>query len=324
MLINCVVYREGVKVADIPVEEISDYLAKPGHFVWVALKDASLEELRKMQEEFDLHDLAVEDAVHGQQRPKIEQYGSCLFLYMHLIEMGPRQDEDLKIGEVTVFAGRNFVLSVRNKSDLDFLGVRKRAEREPELLRHGPGFVVYALMDAVVDRYFPLIDALEEELARVEDDIFGGGNARTNVEMLYRLKRRVMVLRRAVAPLLEAASEIQGPRVPQWLATVHDYIRDVVDHLARINGSIETIRETVNTAIQVTLSMTSIEETAVTKKLASWAAIFGVWTALAGVWGMNFEHMPELGLRYGYALALASMGIASGTLFWRFRRAGWL
>ncbi len=324
MLINCVAYREGVKVADIPVEAISDYVARPDYFVWVALKDATVEELRQMQEEFNLHDLAVEDAVHGEQRPKIEQYGSCLFVFMHLIEPNGPTAEELCVGEVSVFAGPKFVLSVRNESRSDLLGVRKRAEAEPELLRHGSGFVLYALMDAVVDRYFPVIDALEEELEKIEDDIFGKGSARSNIERLYRLKRRVMVLRRAVAPLFEAASELQGPRVPPLVSKVQEYFRDVVDHLARINGSIETIRETVNTAIQVNLSMTGIEENAVTKRLASWAAIFGVWTALAGVWGMNFEHMPELKLQYGYLLALGTMAAACGTLFWRFRRAGWL
>ncbi|WKB54400.1 magnesium/cobalt transporter CorA [Eleftheria terrae] len=324
MLINCVAYREGVKVADIPVEAINDYLAMPGHFVWVALKDPAPEELRQMQDEFNLHDLAVEDAVHGQQRPKVEQYGSCLFLSMHLVGTGTAADADLCVGEVAVFAGANFVLSVRNRSTLDFLGVRRRAEAEPELLRHGPGFVLYALMDAVVDRYFPVLDLLEEELEMIEDDIFGKGSARANIERLYRLKRRLMVLRRAVAPLLEAMSELQGSRVPPLVAGMQEYFRDVMDHLARINGSIDTIRDTINTAIQVTLSMTSIEENVVTKRLASWAAIFGVWTALAGVWGMNFEHMPELKLQYGYALALGTMAAACGGLFWRFRRAGWL
>ncbi|AKJ30777.1 magnesium transporter [Caldimonas brevitalea] len=323
-MINCVAYREGVKVADIPVEAISDYLQKPEHFVWVALKDASPEELRQMQEEFTLHDLAVEDAVHGDQRPKVERYGSCLFLFMHLVEPGDLAGGDRCVGEVSVFAGPNFVLSVRNRSKSDFLGVRKRTEAEPDLLRHGSVFVLYALMDAVVDRYFPVLDALEEELEKIEDDIFGKGSARENIERLYRLKRRVMVLRRAVAPLIEAMSELQGPRVPALVANVQEYFRDVLDHLARINGSIDSIRETVNTAIQVNLSMTGIEENAVSKRLASWAAIFGVWTALAGVWGMNFEHMPELKLQYGYALALGTMAAACGTLYWRFRRAGWL
>ena len=179
-------------------------------------------------------------------------------------------------------------------------------------------------MDAVVDRYFPIIDALDEDLERIEDDIFSKGNARSNIERLYHLKRRVTVLRHAVAPLLEATSRLQGGRVPAVVVGTQEYFRDVVDHLARVNASIDSIRDTVATAIQVNLSLTTIEENDVTKRLAAWAAIFGVWTALAGIWGMNFEHMPELTWRYGYAAALGSIGLACATLYWRFRRARWL
>ncbi|WP_046115943.1 magnesium/cobalt transporter CorA [Aquincola tertiaricarbonis] len=324
MLVNCVAYRRGVKVADIAVEAISDHLDDHDTFVWVALKDATVEELRTMQHEFNLHDVAVDHVVRGNQRPKIELYGSCLYLSMQLVEQAGSSEQPLRMGEVSVFAGPNFVLSVRNHSQLDFLGVRRRTEAEPELLRLGAGFVLYALMDSVVDRYFPVVDFLESELERIENDIFSNGSARSNVERLYHLKRRVMELRRAVAPLREALGELQGPRVPAVAAPVKEYLRDVLDHLSRINASIDSMRETVNTAIQVTLSMTGIEENTVAKRLASWAAIFAVWTALAGVWGMNFEFMPELRLRYGYAMALAVMAAACGTVYWRFRRAGWL
>jgi magnesium transporter len=324
MLINCVVYRDGAKLAEIPISSISENLANPENFVWVALKDATPEELAQMQRQFDLHDLAIEDARKGHQRPKIEQYGNCLFLSMHLVEPNNGHCDELNVGEVMVFAGPNYVLSIRNRGKADFLGVRKRAETEPELLRLGSGFVLYALMDAVVDRYFPVIDVLEDELDGIEEDIFGKGDARANIERLYHLKRRLMVLHRSVAPLLEAMGELRGPRVPQWIARVQDYFRDVADHLARIDASIDTIRETVSTAIQVNLSMTGIEENAVSKRLASWAAIFAVWTALAGVWGMNFAFMPEMQLRYGYPLALGVMGISCGLLYWRFRKAGWL
>ncbi|MFT3858634.1 MAG: magnesium and cobalt transport protein CorA [Aquabacterium sp.] len=324
MLINCVAYRQGQKLADIPAADIGAYLQHPDNFVWVALKDATADELSQMQQAFGLHDLAIEDARKGHQRPKIEHYGQSLFLCMRLVEPSEADPSALAIGEVMVFAGPNFVLSIRNGSKADFLGVRRRAEAEPELLRHGSGFVLYALMDAVVDRYFPVIDLLEDELDRIEEAIFGQGNAYANIQHLYHLKRRVVLLHRAVAPLLEAMGELRGARVPQLVAGVQDYFRDVADHLARINASIDTIRDTVNTAIQVNLSISSIEENAVTKKLASWAAIFGVWTALAGVWGMNFDVMPELRLHYGYALALLIMAGACGGLYWRFRRAGWL
>ena len=321
MLINCVAYRDGNKVADISPEDISDWLVKPGCFVWVALRDATDAELAQMQEEFGLHELAVEDARHGHQRPKLEEYGQTLFVVLQLLEA---DKGELHIGELAIFVGLNFVVSVRNSSMQGFLGVRERCEREPELLRHGAGFVFYALMDAVVDRYFPLLDAIETDLEDIEAQIFETGAARLNIERLYALKRRATVLRHAVAPLLEVTSKLHGGRVPAVCASTQDYFRDVHDHLVRINGTIDAVRDTIGTAIQVNLSMVAIEESETTKRLAAWAAIFGVSTALAGIWGMNFEVMPELKWKYGYPLALGAIASAASLLYWRFRRAGWL
>ncbi|HSV57846.1 MAG TPA: magnesium and cobalt transport protein CorA [Variovorax sp.] len=324
MLINCVAYQNGTKLADIPVSEISDYLARPDTFVWVAMQDATPAELDEMKEEFALHELAVEDARHGHQRPKIEEYGASLFTVLHLVEPVPDQPGALNIGEVNIFTGKNYVLSVRNRSRQGFLGVRARCEHEPELLKHGSGFVLYALMDAVVDRYFPIIDGFETELETIEKDIFTRRTARSNVERLYELKGRVIALKHAVAPLQEGAGKLHGGRVPAICVGVQDYFRDVADHLSRINAQIDTIRETIGTAIQVNLAMATIEDNEVTKRLAAWAAIFAVSTSLAGIWGMNFEHMPELKWKYGYAMALGTIAIACSFLYWRFKRARWL
>ncbi|MBN9323668.1 MAG: LysR family transcriptional regulator, partial [Delftia acidovorans] len=195
MLINCVAYENGAKLADIPVADISNYIERPGCFVWVALADATPAELEEMRQEFGLHALAVEDALHGHQRPKLEEYGSSLFAVMHLLEPEPERPGHFNHGEVDVFVGSNYVLSVRNRSKRGFLGVRERCESEPELLRHGSGFVLYALMDAVVDRYFPIIDALEVELEQIEQQIFTKGAARDNIKQLYELKGRAMDLK---------------------------------------------------------------------------------------------------------------------------------
>lgn len=321
MLINCVAYQDGRKLADIHVEDIGDWVHRPNCFVWVALRDATDEELHQLQHEFGLHELAVEDARHGHQRPKIEEYGDTVFVVMHLLEPG---QGEIETGEVAVFIGPNFVLSVRNRSQQGFLGVRERCEREPQLLRHGAGFVFYALMDAVVDRYFPLLDMIETELDDIESQIFQPGAARLNIERLYGLKRRATVLRHAVAPSLEVTSKLHGGRVPAVCMQTQEYFRDVHDHLARINAAIDAIRETIGTAIQVNLSMVTIEESETTKRLAAWAAIFAVSTALAGIWGMNFEHMPELKWALGYPMALGAIATSAGLLFWRFKRAGWL
>ncbi|NTV11309.1 MAG: magnesium/cobalt transporter CorA [Zoogloea sp.] len=321
MLINCVAYENGSRLADLSVEEISDYLARPGCFVWVALRDATPEELNTMKVEFNLHELAVEDAMHGHQRPKLEEYGDSVFAVMHLLE---RDNGEFNVGEVNVFVGSNYVLSVRNRSQQGFLGVRARCEREPHLLTQGSGFVLYALMDAVVDRYFPIIDQLESELEQIEEQIFAKGAGRANIERLYDLKREITVLKHAVAPLMEAAGKLFGGRGPAVCANSRDYFRDVYDHLSRINASLDTIRDTSGTAIQVNLSMVTIEENEVNKKLAAWAGIFGVATAFAGIWGMNFKAMPELEWQYGYPMALAAISAACLVLYIRFKRAGWL
>lgn len=321
MLINCVAYGLGKRISEIPVEDISDYIVKPDCFVWVALRDATHEELAKMQEEFSLHELAVEDARHGHQRPKIEDYGDSLFAVLHLLDY---TNGEIHKGEVSIFVGKNYVLSVRNQSAQTFHAVRERCEREAHLLEQGSGFVFYALMDAIVDRYFPIIDALEAELEEIEGRIFAKGSSRANIERLYELKRKVTTIRHAVAPLMEAV----GRQLGGWGAEIclknRDYLRDVVDHLMRINTSLETIRDTIGTAIQVNFSMATIEENEVNKRLAAWGGIFAVATAFAGIWGMNFKAMPELDWEYGYPLALSTIAMTCVFLYWRFKRAGWL
>jgi magnesium transporter len=215
-------------------------------------------------------------------------------------------------------------MSNRSNSTQDFLGVRVRAEREPHLLQQGAGFVLYALMDAVVDRYFPIIDALEMELEKIEERIFIRGSQRDNIERLYELKGKVMQVRHTVVPLLDAIDKLHGGRVPAVCRNTQEYFRDVHDHLLRIGTALDTMRETIATAIQVNLSMVALEEGEVNKRLAAWAAIFAVLTAFAGIWGMNFKFMPELDWRFGYPAALALMAVVCGSLYRRFRKAGWL
>ena len=321
MLVNCVVYQNGQKLADIPQSEIHEYLARPGCFVWVALRDASDAELEQMRKEFDLHELALEDARHGHQRPKIEEYGNELFVVLHLVEA---VGEEIRVGEVSIFTGPNYVLSVRNRSEQGFLGVRARCEREPELLSHGSGYVLYALMDAVVDRYFPVLDGIETELEAIEERIFANTSPRANIEALYYVKQKLTTLKHAAAPLLEATGKLYGGRVPQVCLGLGDYFRDVYDHLVRLNQSLDSLRDTVTTAIQVNLAMITIGESEVTKRLAAYAALVAVPTMIAGVYGMNFKHMPELSWEIGYPFAVGLMVLIDTVLFRRFRKAGWL
>ena len=323
MLINCVAYQDGQKLADIDKRQISDYLKKPGCFVWVALADPTQEELAEMQEEFDLHELAVEDARHGHQRPKIEEYGDSLFVVLHTVEFTPI--DEIKIGEVDIFVGRNYVLSVRSRTERGFKEVRARAERDPELLKYGSGYVLYALMDAVVDRYFPVLDAIESELERVEEHLFQeGASPRENIEALYYVKQQLTTLRHATGPAQEHSGKLFGGRVPFACHGLTEYFRDVYDHLARINQAIDAARETTNTAIQVALAMVNMGHGEITKSLAAYAALVAVPTMIAGVYGMNFRNMPELQWSYGYYASLAVMVLACLGLYRGFRRSGWL
>jgi magnesium transporter len=322
MLISCAAYQDGKKLGDIDAGRIADYLALPGCFVWVALHDPTAAELDDMQRRFSLHPLAVEDAQTGHQRPKIEEYGDMLFAVLHLVEPA---GEDFNVGELAVFAGPRFLLSVRSRAEKGFQEVRARCEREPEMLRQGSGYVLYALIDAAVDRYFPILDKLEDELESIEGLIFAAtGVPRGNIEALYALKQRLMIMKHAVAPLLEGISNVSGARVPALCVGTTLYFRDVYDHLQRLNQTADSIRDTIATAISVNLSLVTLQENETMKRLAAYAALLAVPTMIAGIYGMNFEHMPELKWRYGYVLSLAVMAAIDFYLFSRFKRSRWL
>jgi magnesium transporter len=325
MLINCAAYQGGKKLADIDVEAISDYLQKPECFVWVALKEPDAGEMAAMQEEFGLHVLAIEDVMNGNQRPKIEEYGDTLFAVFHTIELDA--DSELVTGQVNVFAGKNFVLSVRHRTRQGFTDVRARCEREPELLSEGSGFVLYALMDSVVDRYMPVLESLAGEIEELEDRIFEKHNlaaSRAIIEDLYSLKRRFVIFQHHVTPLLDAVGKLIGGRIPQICVGMQAYYRDVYDHLVRLSNTIDARREMIVTAIQVNLGMISLAENEVTKRLGSFAALFAVPTMIAGIYGMNFERIPELHYKYGYEICLAVMAGIDIVLYVLFRRGGWL
>jgi len=233
-------------------------------------------------------------------------------------------DGELAVGELAIFVGGNYVLSVRSRAARGFTDVRDRCEKEPELLRHGPGYVLYALMDAVVDRYFPVLDALETQLENIEERVFANQTTRVNVEDLYELKRKLMIVKHAAEPLLDATARLFGGRVPQLCTGLQEYFRDVYDHLLRLNQSIDSERDMVTTAISVNLALITIQENEVMKRLAAYAALVAVPTMIGGVYGMNFEHMPELNWEYGYPVALGAMAVIDAYLFYRFRKAKWL
>jgi magnesium transporter len=322
MLVNSTAYQDGRKIADhVPIDDISEYVKRPEAFVWVALKEPTPEELDKMQEEFGLHPLAVEDARHGHQRPKIEEYGDSIFAVVQIPEF---RGKDLELGEVDIFVGKNYLLSVRHRTEKGFQAVRERAESEPHLLKRGAGFVFYALVDNVVDRYFPIVDQLEVELEGIEKRIFDGTSPRENVKELYALKQQLMVMRHAVEPLIEVVHKLYGGRVPSVCVGVQEYFRDVYDHLLRISQQLDGLRDMVITALSVNMSMITLGENEVMKRLAAYGALVTVPTLIAGIYGMNFKVMPELQWVYGYPIALFLMFGIDALLFFKFRKTGWL
>jgi len=321
VLVNCVAYQAGKKLATIGVDEIRRYASLPGCFVWVAVKDPEPAELATLGAEFDLHELAVEDAQHGHQRPKLEEYGPSIFAVLHMVEVA---GDELVVGEVAIFVGANYVLSVRRGTEHGFVDVRSRTEREPELLQHGTGYVLYALMDAIVDRYFPVLDALTVEFEGIEERLFAGHATRGNIEALYGLKQKLLTMKHAAEPLLEMVGKLYGGRVPHLCAGLQDYFRDVYDHVVRLNQSIDTLRETMTTAISVNLTLIQIQENEVVKRLAAYASLVAVPTMIAGIYGMNFHFMPELNWKLGYPLSLGTMLGIDVYLLYRFRKAKWL
>ena len=320
-VVNCAAYAGGCKVGDVAIPDISEVLKVEGQFVWIGLHEPSEELLRQIQEEFGLHDLAVEDAHNAHQRPKMEEYGDSLFIVLRtarLAESGP------EFGETHVFVGPRYVVTVRHGPSLTYADVRARCESTPHLLAKGPGFVLYAIMDFVVDHYFPIVDDFEERLQALEDEIFDGNFDRGTTGRIYELKRQLVSVKRAVSPLIDICNRLVRFDMAFIPETTRPYFRDVYDHVVRINESIDSLRELLTTALEANLSLVSVQQNEVTKKLAAWAAILAVPTAIAGIYGMNFEHMPELGWRYSYGVVMGMIVATCGVLYWRFRRSGWL
>ena len=320
-VVNCAAYADGRKVGDVAIPDISEVLKVEGHFVWIGLHDPSEELLREIQQEFGLHDLAVEDAHNAHQRPKMEEYGDSLFIVLRtarLAENGP------DFGETHVFVGPKYVVTVRHGPSLSYADVRNRCECTPHQLAKGPGFVLYALMDFIVDHYFPIVDDFEERLEKLEEEIFDGNFNRSTTNRIYELKRQLVTLKRAVSPLIDVCNRLFRYDQALIAEEVRPYFRDIYDHVVRINDSIDNLRELLTTALEANLSLVSIRQNEVMKRLAGWAAIFGAVTLMAGIWGMNFEDMPELHARWGYPFALGAMGLTAAALYAWLKRIDWL
>lgn len=320
-VIDCAAYEDGRRIASPDIDRIGELAGSPDRFVWIGLYEPGEELLRKIQRQFGLHDLAIEDALRAHQRPKLELYGESLFLVMRTAQL---VDGKILFGETHVFVGRGYLVSIRHGSSMPYTSVRSRCESTPRLLRKGEDFALYALMDFIVDNYFPVVDALETQVDEIEDNVFEASFERRDIERIHDLRRQLLTLRRAVSPLLDVCNRLARFDLPLIDEDTHPYFRDVHDHVIRVNESIDTLRDLLTAALEANLQLASVRQNEVMKKLAGWAAILAVPTAVAGIYGMNFRYMPELSWRYGYPATMAFILALCGYLYYRFRRAGWL
>lgn len=317
----CAVYQRGEKVAEIDINKIPYWRAKSDIFVWISISELNLEGLSLLQKEFDLHDLAIEDVVSNHQRPKIERYGDVVFVVIQTLNT---VKEKLKKRQLSIFVGSNFLISIGRVPYSDFVNTFSLHGGGSRFSGRTPSSILYGLIDAVSDQYLPIISEYENQIDGMESCIFDCEKSEENIKRLYTIKRGVLELGQAINPFVEITAKLYSARILEVPEELRNYFRDVHDHLIRMAHSTEVLRETIGSAIQANLTAVTIEESKVTKKLAAWAAIFGVGTLMVGIWGMNFKFMPELTMKYGYPLALIFIIICSGSMYARFRKMRWI
>ena len=313
---------DGTRLADISLEEISDALdSKETGFVWVGLYRPDEPLLLKMQEEFGLHPLAVEDALKAHQRPKVELYGDSLFLVLQTAQVVKGH---IEFGETHVFIGPRYLLTVRHGASLPFTPARERCERNTTLMQLGPSYGLYAVLDAVVDNYFPIVEEFKDELNELEKDIFAEDYRRETIHRLYELKRDLTQMRLAVSPMLDMLNQLVQLYPTLIRDEVRVYLRDVHDHVVRVNEATDTMREMLTAAMSVNVSLVTVAQGEIVKRLAGWAALLAAPTLLTSWYGMNFEHMPELAGRYSYWVVIGVTVAICGSLYALLRKARWL
>jgi magnesium transporter len=321
-IINCVAYAQGKRVAQVDLNNVKNHLTNHDEFVWIGLHEPSEAVLSQVQKEFQLHELAVEDAHMAHQRPKVEQYADSIFVVLRTAQIN--EAKHIEFGETHFFVGNNFIVVVRHGSNVPYTEVRTRCEAAPDLLQKGQGFVLYAVMDFIVDRYFPVVHEMELELENIEARIFKEKPSRETTERIYDLKRELLDIKRAISPLVDVCNRLMRFDMGCISPETRPYFRDVYDHVVRINEMVDSTRELLNSAMEANFSLISINQSDVSKKFAGWAAIIAVPTMIAGFYGMNFKFMPELSWHYGYYLVIFATISICVTMYFLFRRSGWL
>jgi len=321
-IVNCALYTDGRRTANIQLKNAGDILKQTEGFVWIGLHEPQEETLQLVQQEFGLHDLAIEDAHRAHQRPKVEIYGNSVFIVLRTAQIN--SEHHIEFGETHFFLGNNFIITVRHGSSISYADVRTRCENTPHLLGKGQGFALYAVMDSIVDQYFPVVHIMEEDLEQLEHKIFKEKPSRETTEYIYHLKHELLEVKRAIFPLVEICNRLMRFDFNYISEDTRPYFRDIYDHAMRINEMIDNSRELLNTALEANFSLISISQSEVSKKFAGWAAIIGVPTMVAGIYGMNFNDMPELRWHYGYPVVLSvTIGLCV-VLYLLFKRSGWL
>lgn len=322
MIVRCATYEDGVRAgAELDLAAACEAAQAENAFAWVGVVDPTPEEFAAIAREFDLHELAVEDAIRAHQRPKAELYGDTLFVVVKTARyVDP--EEVIDLGELMLFVNPKFIITVRH-GEGDLSSVRKRFEGRPDLLRRGPGMALYAILDHVVDTYEEAAAGVDVDIQEVERQVFSADGTNP-AERIYKLEREVLDFYGAVAPLCAAIDEITREELTVVPDGLDQYLRDVHDHLRRIEGRIAAFRELLGSALHANLTQLSVRQNEDMRKISAWVAILAVPTMIAGIYGMNFEHMPELTWRFGYPAVLVLILSLCAYLYWRFRRAGWL
>jgi magnesium transporter len=322
MIVDCAVYEDGRRLeGSLPLEDAFAASRHEDSFVWIGLYEPTEEEFDAVRREFELHELAVEDAIDAHQRPKLEVYGDSLFLVLKTARYA-EEEEEVEFGEILLFIGDGFIITVRH-GEAPLHDVRLRTEGRPDLLKCGPGAALYAIVDRIVDDYLPVIAGLDRDIRDVEGEVFS--HSRTNpAERIYQLKREVLELHDAVAPLLNPIDRLARGRHELVDEQVHPYFRDVHDHLLRVVDQVESFRDLLTSVLTANLTQASVRQNEDVRRISAWAAIIAVPTAIAGIYGMNFDNMPELNWSLGYPVVLGAIVVLCVSLFLYFRRIGWL
>lgn len=327
-VVSCVAYRRstGEKIATLPLCDVSELLAhEPDAYVWIGLFEPSAAVLQEVQHEFDLHDLAVEDATRSHQRAKIESYDNVLFVVLRTAQLVKKH---VKFGATYLFVGERFLISVRQGASLSYQPVREHCERHPEKMKFGPVYVLYSILDFVVDQFFPITDQLGEQLRHLEKNIFSERFQKKTLHYLYDLKSELIRFRLAISPMQDICSyfiyhdqEEAGLAIPQQSIP---YFRDIQDHVLRTLDAVQGLSDMQQVAMDTYLGLVGFSQNEIVKRLASWAAILAVPTLMASFYGMNFKNMPELDWHYGYYILIAVMFAASYGLYRKLRSVHWL